>query len=113
MANWVPDGFVGEVQRLSARYVPPRGDVKPPALWGTEARLRELLGSDIASLRVARRSANMRYRSEQDWLEFTRSYLGPVRQIFHSLWMPRNKARWRRTHWKCCDASTARGMKRS
>ena len=85
MANWVPDGFVGEVQRLSARYVPPRGDAKPPALWGTEARLRELFGSGIASLRVARRSANMRYRSEQDWLELTRSYLGPVRQIFQSL----------------------------
>jgi SAM-dependent methyltransferase len=85
MANWTPDSFVAETQRISARYVPPPPELKSPLLWGTEARLRELFGEDIRSLQLARRSFVFRYRSEQHWLEFHRSYLGPARQVYLSL----------------------------
>jgi SAM-dependent methyltransferase len=47
MANWTPDGFVGESFRLTARYLPPPAGVQPLVLWGTEARLRELLGHGL------------------------------------------------------------------
>jgi SAM-dependent methyltransferase len=85
MANWTPDSFVGETNRIAARYVPPPPDLKPPLLWGTEARLRELFGDGITSLQATRRSFVFRFRSEQHWLDFHRSYLGPVRQVFESL----------------------------
>jgi SAM-dependent methyltransferase len=85
MANWTLDSFVGETQRLAARYLPPPPDVKSPMLWGTEARLQELFGDSISSLQVTRRSFVFRFRSEQHWLEFQQSYLGPVRQLFEAL----------------------------
>jgi SAM-dependent methyltransferase len=88
MANWTPDSFVAETQRVSARYLPPPPDLKPPLLWGTEARLRELFGEGIASLQATRRSFVFRFRSEQHWLDFHRSHLGPARQVYESLDTP-------------------------
>ena len=55
LANWTPDGFIGHVFRTIGKYVPPPPGVKPPALWGTEQRLRELFGDGIAELTVNRR----------------------------------------------------------
>ena len=42
LAIWVPDGYVGNMFRTVGKHFPPPG-VKPPLLWGTEDRLRELL----------------------------------------------------------------------
>ena len=85
LTYWTPDGFVGELQSISAKYMPPPPHLKPPRLWGTEERLRELFGDRIRSLELARRSLVMRFRSIGHWLEFSRSYLGPVRQTIQSL----------------------------
>lgn len=45
LANWVPDGYVGNMFRTVGKHFPPPPGVKPPPLWGTEDRLRELLGA--------------------------------------------------------------------
>src|SRR3712207_4445501 len=50
-ANWPPDGFIGQMFRVTGRYVPPPAGLKAPALWGTEERLRELLGDGVESIR--------------------------------------------------------------
>src|SRR5215217_1067776 len=42
LANWTPDGFIGHVFKTIGKYIPPAPSVKPPALWGTEQRVREL-----------------------------------------------------------------------
>ena len=84
LAHWTPDSFIGEVQRVSARYAPP-SDAPSPLLWGTEAWVRELLGDGVTSLVATRRTCLMRYKSVQHWMAFTRTYLGPVRQLLESL----------------------------
>jgi ubiquinone/menaquinone biosynthesis C-methylase UbiE len=82
MANWVPDGFVGEMFITTSKHAPPPPGVKPPLLWGTEERLRELFGDGISDLRVERRVSVQRFASVDHWLEIFRTYFGPTKVAF-------------------------------
>ncbi len=85
LANWTPEGFIGQVFRTIGKYIPPAPGVKPPALWGTEQRLSELFGDGISELRINRRFFVFRYRSAEHWLEVFRTYYGPVLKAFAAL----------------------------
>jgi SAM-dependent methyltransferase len=85
LANWTPDGFIGHVFRTIGKYIPPPAGVKPPALWGTEGRLRELFGDGISELRINRRMFVFRYRSAEHWLQVFRTYYGPILKAFAAL----------------------------
>jgi ubiquinone/menaquinone biosynthesis C-methylase UbiE len=85
MANWTPEGFIGELFRINARYVPPPPGVRPPVLWGREERLRELFGDGISSLQVTRRTFQFRYMSADHWIDFWRTYYGPTFKTFAAL----------------------------
>jgi SAM-dependent methyltransferase len=85
LANWTPDSLIGNMFRTHGKHVPPPPGIKPPPLWGTEERLRELLGEDVASLGVTRRSYIFRYRSAGHFVEYFRSYYGPTLKAFESL----------------------------
>ncbi len=83
MANWPPRGLVGGgIFRITAEHAPPPPGVPPPVLWGTEERLRELFGDGISELAVNRRYLNFRYRSPEAWLEFFKTYFGPMMMAF-------------------------------
>ncbi len=92
MANWTPDGFIGQMFRVTSRYAPPPPGLKPPVLWGTEERLRELFGEGVTSVRAERRGFVFRYRSFDHWLEVFRGYYGPVMKAFQSLDAGRQEA---------------------
>ena len=85
LANWTPDGFIGELFRTIGKHVPPPAGLRPPALWGTEERLRELFGDGIESLQVNRRSFVFRYRSAEHYVEFMRTNYGPTLKAFETL----------------------------
>ena len=85
LANWTPEGFIGQVFRTIGKYLPPPPGVRSPALWGTEARLRELFGDGITELQITRRQFVFRYRSAAHWLEVFRTYYGPVLKAFAAL----------------------------
>lgn len=82
LANWTPSGFIGQLFKVIGRYIPPPAGVKPPSLWGTEERLRELFGEHIAKLDAVRRNFVFRYRTPQHWLETFRTYYGPMNKAF-------------------------------
>src|SRR4051794_14367785 len=42
LANWTPQGFIGQLFKTLGRHLPPPAGVKSPALWGTQARLNEM-----------------------------------------------------------------------
>src|SRR3984957_16557525 len=44
LANWTPDGFVGQMFKTIGKYTPPPAGVKSPSLWGTRDRLDEMFG---------------------------------------------------------------------
>jgi ubiquinone/menaquinone biosynthesis C-methylase UbiE len=85
LANWTPDGFIGNMFRTLGKHVPPPPGIKPPPLWGTEERLRELLGEGVASLGVMQRSYTWRYPSAKHFVEYFGSYYGPMLKAFESL----------------------------
>jgi SAM-dependent methyltransferase len=85
LANWTPASFVGEMFKVIGRYIPPAPGVKPPSLWGTEERLRELFAGRIASMQAARRNFAFRYRSPRHWLDTFRTYYGPMHKAFAAL----------------------------
>ena len=65
--------------------VPPPAGVQPPSLWGTEAHLRALFGEQASSIAVTRRTFNFRYRSPAHFIEFFRTWYGPVHKAFAAL----------------------------
>ena len=44
LANWTPDGFIGQLFKTLGKHMPPPAGVKSPALWGTRARIDEMFG---------------------------------------------------------------------
>jgi SAM-dependent methyltransferase len=82
MANWTPDGDVGEMFTMLARHAPPPPGAPSPLGWGTEDHLRELFGDAISELRVERRLSRQTFRSPQHWLDFFRTYFGPTKVAF-------------------------------
>lgn len=84
LANWTPDGFIGQLFKTIGKFIPPAPAVKSPALWGTERRLQELFGCS-ADIQAERRDFVFRYRSPKHWLEVFRTYYGPVHKAFGAL----------------------------
>jgi ubiquinone/menaquinone biosynthesis C-methylase UbiE len=85
LTNWTPGSFIGQVFRTIGGYIPPSPWVRSPALWGTEERLEELFGGQVARIDTTRHWFNFRYRSPQDWLETFRIYYGPLQKAFEAL----------------------------
>lgn len=85
LANWTPDGFIGQLFKVIGRHVPPPAGVKSPALWGTRARLAELFEPHASSVKSAQRTFAFRYRSPQHWLEIFTTYYGPLLKAFGAL----------------------------
>jgi len=60
MANWTPDGMLGKLFRLLARYSPPGTQVDLPVTWGEEAVLNQRLGPYVTDLRIKRETVRFR-----------------------------------------------------
>jgi SAM-dependent methyltransferase len=84
LANWTPAGFIGQLLRLVARYVPPTPGVQSPLLWGTDAHVRELFPGAATVEHTTRRFA-FRYRSPEHWVEVFRNFYGPTHMAFLAL----------------------------
>lgn len=80
-----PEGFIGQLFKTNGKHVPPPAGLRSPLQWGTEERLRELLGDAIAELRVEKRHYVFRYRSPEAYLEYWRRYYGPTLKAFEAV----------------------------
>jgi ubiquinone/menaquinone biosynthesis C-methylase UbiE len=82
LANWVPEGTVGEMFRTVSKHVPPPPGLTPPTTWGTEEHLRELFPG--ARLSITRRTVRVVMPSVEFWLEFFRRWFGPTVKAFEA-----------------------------
>jgi ubiquinone/menaquinone biosynthesis C-methylase UbiE len=85
LANWTPEGFIGQLFKTIGKHVPPPSGAKSPALWGTRERLDELFERDASSIKSAPRQFVFRYRSPEHCLEVFRTTYGPLLKTFAAL----------------------------
>jgi SAM-dependent methyltransferase len=84
LANWTPDGFIGQLFKTLGKYLPPPAGTRSPALWGTRPRLNELF-APAALIKAEPRHFNFRYRSPGHFVEVFRTYYGPTLKAFAAL----------------------------
>ena len=84
LANWTPEGFVGNLFKTIGKYVPPPQGLQSPALWGTRTHLDQLFGS-AAQVKAEMRSFAFRYKSPAHCLAIFRGYYGPVLKAFAAI----------------------------
>jgi ubiquinone/menaquinone biosynthesis C-methylase UbiE len=84
LANWTPEGFIGQLFKTLGKYLPPAPGVKSPALWGTKAHLDAMFGAGGTVFAKPRQFA-FRYKSPEHMLEIFRGYYGPVLKAFAAL----------------------------
>ena len=85
MANWTPAGMWGQLFKIHGLYLPPPPGVRPPPLWGTEARIDELFGGALRDLRFQRRKAVFRAPSAAGWFDFFKTWFGPMITVLNAL----------------------------
>lgn len=85
LANWTPDGFIGQVFKTLGKYLPPPAGTRSPAMWGTRGRLGEMFDAGASSVKAQSRLFNFRYRSADHFLDVFKTYYGPVLKAFAAL----------------------------
>lgn len=90
LANWTPEGFIGQMFKVLGRHIAPPAGVQPPSLWGTAAHVQSLFGDTAGAIGVTARMFNFRYRSAAHMIDVFRTWYGPVQKAFQAL--PADKA---------------------
>ena len=85
LANWTPQGFVGQMFKTVSAFIAPSG-MPSPVLWGDETTVRERLSKGLSELNLVRRHYTFSYPfPPSEVVEFFRLYYGPTNQAFASL----------------------------
>ena len=85
IANWTPEGFIGQMFKTIGKHVPPPAGLKSPALWGTAEWIEKAFRADASSLVARPRNFVFRYRSAEHFLDVFRRYYGPMLKAFEAL----------------------------
>ena len=85
LANWTPEGFIGNLFRTIGKYLPPPSGVKSPAVWGTRDWVQATFGPAAFTIAAEARHFTFRYRSAQHFLDIFGTYYGPVLKAFAAL----------------------------
>jgi ubiquinone/menaquinone biosynthesis C-methylase UbiE len=83
LANWTPQGFVGQLFKVVGKYAP-QGAAIATCAWGTATRLAELFGA-YGNLWVVEKHVAFRSRTPMDWVDKLRASYLPVQKTFAQL----------------------------
>ncbi len=84
LANWTPEGFIGQLFKTVGKHVPPPAGVASPIYWGTEARLKELF-QGARSVQATRKDFVFRYQSAAHFIDVFQRFYGPTYVAFGKL----------------------------
>lgn len=85
MANWTPEGFIGQMFRAIAKYIAPSG-MPAPVLWGDPSVVRERFRDGFARVKFARHQYRFSYPFPPEAVvAFFRANYGPMSRAFASL----------------------------
>ncbi len=85
LANWTPDGFIGQLFKTLGRRVPPPAGVQSPARWGTQEWLEENFGNEASNISITPKTFKLRFESPKAFIDLFRTYYGPVHKAFLAL----------------------------
>lgn len=85
LANWTPEGFIGEIFKAIGKYLPPPAGLKSPLAWGTRSFIETTFGGAVSAIVAPPRNFVFRYRSAQHFLEIFKAYYGPMLKAFDAL----------------------------
>lgn len=85
LANWTPDGFIGQLFKTIGKHLPPPVGLKSPALWGTWEWMEKAFRPQAAAIAAEPRHFVFRYRSAQHFLDVFREFYGPMLKAFEAL----------------------------
>ena len=90
MANWTPDGFIGQMFKIMGKHVPPapapNGPPPSPIQWGNETVVKERMGDQVTDLRCTPRTITFNFPfSPAATVEYFRTYYGPTLRAFATL----------------------------
>ena len=86
MANWTPNGFIGQMFKITSSHVPPPPGMPSPVLWGVEEKVRERFGEGISKLETRLQKVTFRFPfSPAEVVEHFRLYYGPAQKAMGAL----------------------------
>lgn len=85
LANWTPQGFIGALFRAMGRHVTPPPGLNPPSLWGDREWIETMFAQYAEAIRINRKTFMFRYPSPQKFVDFFRTYYGPMHKAFLAL----------------------------
>jgi hypothetical protein len=85
LANWTPEGFIGQLFKTIGKHVPPPPGAKSPALWGSREWIDDHFRPHASAITLQPRNFAFRYRSPDHWLEVFKTYYGPLLKAFAAL----------------------------
>jgi SAM-dependent methyltransferase len=86
MANWTPEGFIGQMFKATGKHVKPAAGMPSPLLWGVEDEVATRFAEGIVDLKTERRTIWFNLPvSPVETVEFFRLYYGPTQKAFASL----------------------------
>jgi ubiquinone/menaquinone biosynthesis C-methylase UbiE len=80
LANWTPEGFIGQMFATMKPYVPPPPPgAQPGPLWGTEDHVRALLGDRVTDFQARRQQLTVdRFENAESFRDFFKRHYGPT-----------------------------------
>jgi SAM-dependent methyltransferase len=87
MANWTPDGMVGQMFKTVAKHVLAPKGMEPPVRWGDEATAYERLRNYFTDIQLTRKHyPSWAYPFDAgEIVEYFRKVYGPMKRAFESL----------------------------
>ncbi|HKP67815.1 MAG TPA: class I SAM-dependent methyltransferase [Pyrinomonadaceae bacterium] len=86
MANWTPQGFIGEMFKTTGKHVSPPAGMPSPLLWGDENTVADRFAEGIADLQMVRTKIDFIFlMNPAEVVEHFRLYYGPTQKAFESL----------------------------
>ncbi len=85
MANWTPESFIGQLFKTIGKHVKPPAGVNSPAMWGNRDWIDQNFGTRCAVKSFRRKNFMFRYRSAEHFMEYFRTFYGPMQKAFEAL----------------------------
>ncbi len=93
LAAWTPDGFVGQMLRVTVGHLPPPPGMPSVLLWGDPAVVRQRLGTGVGELRAERRPMVLAFPvPPAETVRIFRTWYGPTVRAFAALAPDRQEA---------------------